>query len=133
MTNKLKLFLLIALFKSSIVNAHENHDHGAPTIQAPKGGILKATHNALFELVQSNQLTKIYVYDPKGQSLTTTKFKIQAALEIPRKKTTKLDLKDLTTHWETVVNASGAHRFTIKLNIDDGKGKDDVQFTVENK
>jgi hypothetical protein len=58
---------------------------------------------------------------------------MKAELELPRKKASPIELVDLSSHWETVVKAEGAHRFTIKLNIDDGKEKDHVKFTVENK
>lgn len=133
MKKLMALITLIATMTTFQIGAHENHDHGAPTIQAPKGGILKATHNAYFELVKSGQLVKIYVYDQKGQNLSTTQFKVEAELEIPRKKTTKIQLKDLTTHWESPVDHQGSHRFTVKLKIVDAKGKDDVQFTIENK
>lgn len=109
------------------------HDHGAPTFQPPKGGVLKSTHMGHFELVKNQNTVNLYVYNEDGKSLPTKDFKLTANLELPRKKASSIILNDKTTHWETIIDAKGAHRFTLKLLIDDGKEKDNVQFTIENK
>lgn len=109
------------------------HDHGAPTFQAPKGGVLKSTHSAHFELVRNQNIVSIYAYDQKGQSLPTKGFRATAELELPRKKVSPISLIDKSTHWEATVDSKSAHRFTLKMLIDDGKDKDYVKFTIENK
>ena len=116
---------------ATTAKTHEGHDHGAPTFQAPKGGVLKSTYMGHFELVKNQNSLSLYVYDDKGQALPTKKFKIDALLELPRKKANSISLIDKGTHWESTVDSKGAHRFTLKVNIDDGKEKDHVKFTIE--
>ena len=131
--NKFKL-LIAALVASATINAFAGaeHDHGAPTFQARKGGILKSTHSTHFELVKNHNTVTIYAYDQEGKSLTTKSLKLTGELEIPRKKVSPITLTDKSTHWETSIDSQGAHRFTLKVLIDDGKEKDYVKFTVEN-
>jgi hypothetical protein len=113
--------------------AHEGHDHGAPSFQAPRGGILKSALDYHFELVRDKNTVQIYAYDQAGKELPTNKFKTTAELELPRQKKTGLPLVDKKTNWEATVDAKGAHRFTLKLNLEAGNEKDYVSFTVENK
>lgn len=130
---KFNLFIFcLAIAFSALTFAHEGHDHGASTFQAPKGGILKTTFNAHFELVKLQNVINLYVYDKDGKNLPTKDYRLTAELELPRKKSTPIALNDKSTHWETTVDAKGAHRFTLKINIDNGKEKDHVKFTVEN-
>jgi len=128
-----KIVLGLVTLASATVFAGPEHDHGAPTFQAPKGGILKSTHSAHFELVKNEKVIAIYAYNHEGKGIQTSKFKASAELELPRKKAIPLGLNDKGTHWEATVEAQSAHRFSVKLNIDDGKEKDNVTFTVENK
>ncbi|MFN7823727.1 MAG: hypothetical protein ACK5P6_00020 [Pseudobdellovibrionaceae bacterium] len=127
------LTLALSLLVTQVSFAHEGHDHGAASFQAPKGGILKSIENSHFELVRSGQFVQIYAYDNEGKALATSKFKTSAELQLPRKKKEVLTLNDKGTHWEAQVNSQGAHRFTVKFNTDDGKEKDYVSFTVETK
>ena len=128
-------FLSIALitFLSLAVWAGADHDHGAPSFQAPKGGVLKSTHSTHFELVKTDNLVSLYAYNQEGKSLKTKDYKLSAELELPRKKASAILFTDKLTHWETKVDSQGAHRFTLKILIDDGKDKDYVKFTIENK
>lgn len=129
--NTLIMTLITAVSLSAFAGAE--HDHGAPTFQPPKGGILKSTHETHFELVKKDKSVTIYAYDKDGKALPTKGFKLTAELEIPRKKSAPLALTNKDTHWEASVDAASAHRYSIKVNIDDGKEKDHVKFTVENK
>lgn len=128
-----KIALSLVMLTSVSALAGADHDHGAPTFQAPKGGVLKSTDTTHFELVKNQNVVSIYAYNKEGKNLPTKGFKLNADLELPRKKSSSIVLTDKTTHWETTVDTQGAHRFTLKINIDDGKEKDDVKFTVESK
>ncbi len=130
---KMILSILTTFAFLNLASAHEGHDHGAPSFQAPKGGILKSIENSHFELVRSGQNIQIYAYDNQGKALPTSQFKTNAELDFPRKKKEPLTMTDKGTHWESSVDSKGAHRFTIKFNVDDGKEKDYVSFTVETK
>lgn len=111
--------------------AHDGHDHGAATFQPPKGGILQTAQQGHFELVSQGNKIQIYVYDAKGTAKQTKGLTLTTELELPRKKAEKISLADKGTHWETDVDSKGAHRFTLKITIDDGKEKDYVKFTIE--
>ena len=132
--NKLKITMVSLITAISLtVFASPDHDHGAPTFQPPKGGVLKSTHTIHFELVKGAKGVTIYAYGKDGKVLATKGLVLTAELEIPRKKATSLKLDTKEASWEATVDAGGAHRYTLKLNIDDGKEKDHVKFTVENK
>lgn len=118
---------------STTVLASPDHDHGAPTFQPPKGGILKSTHMAHFELVKSANSVSLYAYNKEGKALPTKGLKVSADLELPRQKPTPVSLTDKETHWEATIDSKSAHRYSLKVKIDDGKEKDNVKFTVENK
>jgi hypothetical protein len=120
---------LIMIFTTA--QGHEGHDHGAPTFQPPKGGILQTALHGHFELVNQGNKVQVYVYDMKGNAKETKGLTITAELELPRKKAEKINLVDKGNSWEAEIDSKGAHRFTLKLTIDDGKEKDYVKFTVE--
>lgn len=128
-----KLIAILVTTISMVSWAGPEHDHGAPTFQPPKGGILQSTHGAHFELVKTGNKVNIYAYNQEGKSVPTKDLKVSAELELPRKKGGPITLSDKSTHWEATVDSQGAHRYTINLIIDDGKEKDNVKFTVENK
>jgi len=128
-----KVFALATLTAISLsAFAGSEHDHGAPTFQPPKGGVLKSTDSAHFELVKGAQGVSIYAYDKEGKALAAKGFTLTAELELPRKKATPVTLVKKESHWEANINAQGAHRYSLKVMIDDGKEKDHVKFTVEN-
>lgn len=130
---KIKLALITTTLLFGIfATAHEGHDHGAPTFQPPKGGVLKSALQGHFELVKSDDLISIYAYSKDGKALPTKGLTLGTTLELPRKKPAPLLLTDKGTHWEAKVDAQGTHRFTLKIAIDNGKEKDHVSFTIEN-
>lgn len=129
----MKQFLTILfLFSISITTkAHEGHDHGAATFQPPKGGVIQTSMQGHFELVNQGNKIQLYVYDNKGTAKETKGLTLTTELELPRKKAEKISLTDKGTHWEADIDSKGAHRFTLKITIDDGKDKDYVKFTIE--
>jgi hypothetical protein len=113
--------------------AGTDHDHGAPTFQPPKGGILRSTAYGHFELVKKDSTLNFYHYDDQGKTLPTAGIKLAGSLELPKKKTLPLSVSDKGTHWEAALGEQKAHRTTVKLKITKGTEVDDVKFTVENK
>ncbi len=133
---KKSLFLLTFILSTLLVAyAGPEHDHGAPTFQPPKGGILQSTHENHFELVKKAKTVFIYAYTEKGKPVETINVKMKAEIEIPRSKSVAISLIDKKTHWEADLDskALAAHRFSLKITVEDGKEKDYVKFTVENK
>lgn len=127
----LKMLSLGLFFALSTAFAHEGHDHGAPTFQAPKGGVLKSASFGHFELVKKGSEAQIYWYDESGKQIETQDLQLTAELELPRKKPTPLTLANNKTHWSAQIDAKGAHRFTLKVNMQKGCEKDYVTFTIE--
>ena len=81
---KLILTLALTLIASSGI-ASPDHDHGAPTFQPRKGGVLKSAHENHFEMVRKGETISLYVYNEKGDSLPTENFKLSTSLEVPKK------------------------------------------------
>ena len=130
------LSLLLVVFSLvTVAFAGSEHDHGAPTFQPPKGGVLQSTDHNHFELVKKGKTVFIYAYSEKGKAIETKSLKVAGELEIPRTKATPIKLMDKKTHWELELDskALSAHRFSLKVLVEDGKEKDYVKFTVENK
>lgn len=129
-----KLLMTLALCASLVAAASPDHDHGAPTFQPKKkNGMLQSAHSNHFELAREGNKLSLYVYDEKGNDVTTKGFKLDSKVELPKKKILPLSFKDMKTHWEADLDWQGAHRATLKISIDDGKDKDSVKFTLENK
>ncbi len=129
-----KLLTIATLLASLVAFASPDHDHGAPAFQPKKkNGMLKSAHKNHFELAREGNKLSLYVYDQKGTDVTTAGFKLDSKVELPKKKTLPITFKDMKTHWEADVNWQDAHRATLKVSIHDGKDKDSVKFTLENK
>lgn len=129
----MKQFILFAcvFMILGLAQAHDGHDHGAPTFQPPKGGVLQTAQQGHFELVSQGDKIQVYLYDLKGAAKATQGLTLITELELPKKKIEKIQLTDKGTHWEAQIDGKGAHRMTLKITIDDGKEKDYVKFTIE--
>lgn len=127
----MKQLLLALLFTTTMTFAHEGHDHGAPTFQAPKGGVLKTASFGHFELVKKGPEVLIYWYDEAGKQQDTQSLQVTAQLELPRQKATPVSLVNHKTHWSAQVDSKSAHRYSLKVNMQKGNEKDYVTFTVE--
>jgi hypothetical protein len=135
----MKNLLIVAIFTLGLALSGTNafaspdHDHGAPTFQPPKGGVLQSTHDNHFELLRKDNIVYLYAYNQDGKAVLTKDFKLTTELEIPRKKAVSFNWSDKGTHWESPINSQGSHRMTLKIKILKGKEKDSVKFTLENK
>jgi hypothetical protein len=126
--------LIAALFALTAFS-HEGHDHDAPTtIQAPKGGVVKALDEARVEAVSKGKDIKIYLYDKDMKPKSTKGFTLKATAELPRtKKTEEVKLTAKESSFEGSYDAKGMHRYTLKLEVTDpGTGhSDQLSFTIE--
>lgn len=129
-------YLLIALILATVpALAHEGHNHDAPTtIQAPKGGVVKALDEARLEVVAKGKDIKIYVYDKGMKPREAAELKIAATAELPRnKKIDTINFEAKGNQFEGTYDAKGAHRFALKLSVTDSKtGRtDNLSFNIE--
>ena len=131
----MKKLLLALAFVSAPAFAHEGHNHDAPTtIQAPKGGVVKALDESRVEVVAKGKDIKIYFYDKEMKPREASGFKVTAIAELPRgKKSEVVNLGAKEAQLEGTYDAKGAHRYTLKLNVTDSKtGRaDNLSFTIE--
>lgn len=129
-------YLLIALaLVSAPALAHEGHNHDAPTtIQAPKGGVVKALDEARVEVVAKGKDIKIYVYDKDMKPRDAAGLRIVATAELPRnKKSDAVAFQPKGNQFEGTYDAKGAHRYALKLSVTDTKtGRtDNLSFNIE--
>lgn len=128
------IMTILFLFVPSL-QAHEGHDHDAPTtLQAQKGGVIKALEETRIEVTSKGKSLKIYVYDKNLKPQSLAGFKVSAQALAPRsKKTDEIPLVAKESHYEAEYDAKGLHRYTLLLSINDPKtGHDDkLSFTIE--
>lgn len=115
--------------------AHEGHDHDAPTtIQAPKGGVIKALDESRVEVTSKGKDLNIFLYDKELKPLAVTGFKVKAKAQLPRgKKEEEIQLIPGATSYTGVYDAKGAHRYTLLLSVTDPKTarSENLSFTIE--
>lgn len=128
------LLVLLAMTVRT-AQAHEGHDHDGPTtLQAPKGGVIKALEETRVEVTSKGKQLKIYLYDKNLKPQPISGFKVTAQAQLPRsKKVEDLRLLPKENHFEAEYDAKGLHRYTLLLSVDDPKTghKDQLSFTIE--
>lgn len=135
---KMKILLAALTFAAAQGYAHEGHDHGPSTLQAPKGGVLRSLEEVHLELKTDGKKLSLYAYelDEKSQKLVAAdvkKFPVKATATLPRKKPEAVDLSPKGDHWEASFDAKGAHRYTLEVAIKQAGHDDKVKYTVEPK
>ncbi|MES2965302.1 MAG: hypothetical protein V4760_15555 [Bdellovibrionota bacterium] len=129
----MKAFILTAaiLVTAGFAQAHEGHDHDAPSmVQAPKGGMIKSNETLHIEVVPKGKDLKIFVYSKDLKPAEVAKIAVTAQTELPRtKKVEPLALQPKGDHFEASFDAKGAHRYTLILTV--GEHKDRITFTIE--
>lgn len=126
----LKIFILSFTL---VINAqaHEGHDHGPSTVQAPKGGIVRSLETVHLELLTKGKIITVYAYDLNLKPANVANFPITATVTLPKRKSEPLRLAPSGDHWRGEFDAKGAHRYTLELSIRQGGHDDQVKFTVE--
>jgi hypothetical protein len=127
------MIIVLALFLAIIAQAHEGHDHGPGTVQAPKGGVIRSLETVNLELLTQGKSIKIYAYDTNLKPADVKKFPLAATVALPKKKPEALALVAKGDHWEAEYDAKGAHRYTLELSIKQGGHADKVKYNVEPK
>ena len=127
------LFLIIAAGLFQFANAHEGHDKTPGTAAAPHGGLLQGTDSLFIEVLSTKEALKVYplTHDMKAIPLNT--IKITGTMSIPRKagKPEALNFIASDDHLEAKVDAKGAHRYILNLDVTQGKIKEKLNFNVE--
>lgn len=137
----MKLLLTLSLcgtfLLASLAGAHEGHEHDMPqSIQAPKGGLIKAVEASYVEVVSRGNDIKIYIYDKSLKQQDLAPYKMTAQAEMPRtRQKTDIALKLNSNFAEATFDAKRTHRYTLILKVrEPGEDHaDTLKFTIEPK
>lgn len=117
--------------------AHGGEDHDTPmTMNAPKGGVVKALEKTNVEVVSKGNDIFIYLYDKEMKPKSVSGFVVSAKVELPRsKKQDDIKLNSKETSFDASYDAKGIHRYTLIVAIKDpATGHDDkLKYTIEPK
>lgn len=125
------IMLCVVLVVGFSAHAHEGHDHGPSTVQAPKGGIIRSLETVHLELLHKGKTITVYAYDVNLKPADVSKFPIKATVTLPKRKPEPLKLTANGDHWLGEFDAKGAHRYTLELSIQQGGHEDQVKYNVE--
>lgn len=116
---------------------HGGEDHDTPlTMNAPKGGVVKAIEKTNVEVVSKGNDIVIYLYDKAMKPKSVSGFEVSAKAELPRsKKQDKIKLSSKETSFDASYDAKGLHRYTLLVAIKDPEtGNEDIlKYTIEPK
>lgn len=127
------IFLSVTLALGAPALAHEGHDHGPSSAQAPKGGVIRSLETVHLELLTKGKSISLYAYDTDLKPADVTKFPVSATVTLPKKKPELLKLTPKGDHWAAEFDAKGAHRYALEISISQGGHDDKVKYTVEPK
>lgn len=122
-------FLILSI--SPLASAHEGHDHGPAIAQAPHGGTFQKGKKIAIEIVQEGGELKIYPLTTALKALKSSDINITATYELPKKKAEGLSLQSSDDFFVAKVDAKGAHRFKLDLNISYQGSKENLSFQIE--
>lgn len=111
--------------------AHEGHNSTPGSVQAPHGGVVKGTKSLYVELVNEAAGIKLYPLTLDLKPIELAQLKMNGSFQVPKKKKTPVPLQAAGDHYSAQINAKGAYRYTLELNIS-YKGKSEkLLFQVE--
>ncbi len=119
----------ITLIFATPIFAHEGHSHGS--LSAPHGGAVYDGKKAGVELVQEGNKIKLFPVDGSWKLIPVSEVEMLAQVEFPKKKREVLTLKKEADHFSAVVDAKGAYRYQVILNMTARGQKELIKFQVE--
>lgn len=111
-------------------SAHEGHATPG-TVQAPHGGIVKSTHDLHFELVSNSEGLEIYPLTHDLKPVRLSELTASATSQAPKKGKQPVKLTAAEDHWQAKVDAQGAHRYALELQVQFKGKKHKTVFQVE--
>jgi hypothetical protein len=125
------LVILFSFVFGSFAIAHDGHDKTPGSIQAPHGGVVQGTSQLYIELVNDSSGIKLYPLTHDLKVIPTGEVKLVATSQVPKKKKENLALVAVGDHFEAKVDAKGAYRYTLSLDVGYKTKKEKVVFQVE--
>ncbi len=128
-----KLFATAFLILQSIVSfAHEGHHHTPGAVVAPHGGVLQDLKHMYLELVVEAGTVTLYPLDHDLKSLATKDVTIEASVKYPKKpKPESVAFSSEGDAFKAVIDAKGAHRYSLEVKISAQGKTSTAKFNVE--
>jgi hypothetical protein len=124
--------LAALLMISSSAFAHAGHDKTPGALAAPHGGMVQGTSELYIEILTDQNDVKLYPLDHESKPISVQDIKLSATATMPRKgKVEKVAFTTEGDHFKTTVDAKGAHRYELNIEVDYKGKKEKVKFTVE--
>ena len=131
MKNHFKI-LAASTFLALSVFAHEGHDKTPGAMAAPHGGLVQGTTSLYLELVSVKNEVKIYPLDHDSKPLPVSDVKLESMMTLPRKtKAEKVSFMPQEDHFAATIDAKGAHRYELNIDVTYKGKKEKVKFNVE--
>ena len=123
------------VFLAVATEAHDGHSHDK--LSSPHGGVVHEGKKKAVELVQEGKTIKLYPVDQNWKLISLKDVKMTAQVEFPKKKnekqnkTEKLNLQKAGDHFFAEVDAKGAYRYQVILEVSIKDVKETIRFQVE--
>lgn len=125
--------VLLSTFVLGLVSinvfAHEGHDHGS--LSAPHGGAVFEGKKFAVELVQEGSKVKLYPVNSQWKVISISDVGMTAQVEFPKKKPEPLSLKKEDSFYSAAVDAKGAYRYKMIVDLTVKTEKEQISFQVE--
>ena len=124
--------LAIAISFSGIALAHEGHDKTPGALAAPHGGLVQGTSEPYPDMPTDKNDVKIFPMDHESKPIALNEVKLNTTAKMPRKgKPEKVAFTEEGDHFKATVDAKGAHRYELNIEVDYKGKKEKVKFNVE--
>ena len=129
---KAKLLTLAILVATQGAFAHEGHDKTPGAVSAPHGGVVEGTKSMYWELANDSNGVRIYPLTHELAPIGLKDLSVTAQAIFPKKsKAEVVKLEPGSDHYVAIVDAKGAHRYTLELSSTYQGKKEKVKFQIE--
>lgn len=124
--------ILMTLFFSVGVIAHEGHDKSPGAVAAPHGGVVQGTKQIYLELVTKSDGVEIFPFDHDMKPILLKDVKLEGAMVLPKKsKSEPVKFSAEGDAFIAKIDSKGAHRYVLDLSVVHGGKKEKIKFNVE--
>jgi hypothetical protein len=130
---KAQWMMVLACVVSAAAFAHEG-DHDAPgSVQAPRGGLIRSTEDSHYEVLVKGKEIEIFAYDLALKPLALDQVTLAGTVTLPRKKPQPITITKDKDRFRAQFDAKGAHRYELRLAIQQGSTSHSARYTIEPK
>ncbi len=129
-----KAIILLATTLFTLKGVGHGGEHGAPEVKPKISGAQIRKNEVMFlEVTYQEKNIKIYPFNLDRTPLSLDKVKINASLELPKKKDLlALTLTKQNDHFMAAFDPKGLHRITVVIKTEDEQ-RDTFKYTFEPK